>query len=128
MGKIYSAQNVVSYFIYELNDLHTFINAASIQHLLAEVELEWQKVYGHSAFSEKTYSLASEGYIVKEVYDAYKENEDNHITLPAKEWFLKFGEFQLVHRTYGIPNFTEEEEKRVKSILNKYLTTILKAS
>ncbi|MEK4228135.1 hypothetical protein [Solibacillus sp. FSL H8-0538] len=124
MGNVYSAQNVAAYIIYELNDVHTFVNQLSIQHLLADVEIMWQKVYGHCAFSEATHSLEA-GYVVKEVFDAYKEYYNNHIPAPAKEWFLRYGEFQLIHRPYGIPAYTADELTVMTKILDAYRTTIL---
>lgn len=122
MGNVYSAQNVAAYFIYELNELDTFINGKSIQQLLAAVEVMWNKTFGHSAFSEEKHALESTGYLVKEVYEAYKEHGIDHIILPAKEWYLAFGQFQLVHRTYGIPAFTRKEEMIVRKILEHYRT------
>ncbi|KYG90075.1 hypothetical protein A0U40_07485 [[Bacillus] sp. KCTC 13219] len=119
MGRTYSAQNIASYIVYELNETYTFINSQAIQLLLANVEMMWMKVFGHSAFSESTYDLLN-GYIVKEVYDAYIEHGNDHIKLPAKEWFLRYGEFQLVHRTYAVPAFTALEEKIMQSILENY--------
>lgn len=126
MGNIYSAQHVASYFIYELNDLNIFISPLSLQHLLAEVEVKWQKIYGHSAFTEQTYSFKKEGYVVKEVHDAYQENGEGHISLPAKEWYLKYGEFQLVYRTYGVPPYTDGELKIMNRIIDKYREIIVK--
>lgn len=126
MGNIYSAQHVASYFIYELNELNTFINPLSLQHLLAEVEAKWQKVYGHNAFTEQTYSFKEDGYVVKEVYDAYQEIGEGHISLPAKEWYLKYGEFQLVYRTYGVPPYTDDELKTMNHIIDKYREIIVK--
>ncbi|MFF5997025.1 hypothetical protein AAGS61_20165 [Lysinibacillus sp. KU-BSD001] len=120
MGNVYSAQNVAAYVVYELNEVHAFVNQISIQYLLERVDAMWKKAFGHSAFSEATHDLETTGYIVKEVYDAYQEYGTNHISLPAKEWFLKFGEFQLVHRTYGVPPFTKKEEIIVKKVLDRY--------
>ena len=120
MGNVYSAQHVAAYFVYELNEVHSFVNQISIQHLLGQVDAMWKKAFGHSAFSEITHDLEATSYIVKEVYDAYKENGTNHIEEPAKEWYLKYGEFQLVYRTYGIPPFTQKEEIIVKKVLDRY--------
>ena len=120
MGNVYSAQNVAAYFVYELNEVHTFVNQISIQHLLGQVNAMWKKAFGHSAFSEVTHDLEVTGYAVKEVYDAYKEHGTNHLAEPAKEWYLKYGEFQLVYRTYGVPSFTKKEEKIVKKVLDAY--------
>ena len=120
MGNVYSAQNVAAYFVYELNEVHTFVNQISIQHVLGQVNAMWQKAFGHSAFSEKIHDFKTTGYVIKEVYDAYKEYGTNHLQEPAKEWFLKFGDFQLVHRTYGVPAFTQKEEIIVKKILDRY--------
>ena len=125
MGNVYSAQHVASHFIYELNDLDTFINPIALQHLLAEVEIAWQKVYDHSIFTEKTHSLKDVGYVVKEVYDAYKELGEGHISSPAKEWYLKYGEFQLVYRTYGIPSYTAEELRVINNLIEKYRSVIV---
>ncbi|MEC1178580.1 hypothetical protein P9B03_08810 [Metasolibacillus meyeri] len=119
MGRTYSAQNIASYIVYDLNETSTFVNAQAIQSVLAIVEKMWMKVFGHSAFLEATCDL-SNGYIVKEVYDAYVEHGDNHIALPAKEWFLRYGEFQLIQRTYAVPAFSAVEEKIVQSILQNY--------
>lgn len=125
MGNVYSAQHVAAYFIYELNDLNTFINPIALQHLLAEVENTWQKVYGYSAFAEKTSSLKDAGYVVKEVYDAYKEIGEEHILVPAKEWYLEYGKFQLVYRTYGVPSYTVEEVKIINNIIDKYRRVLI---
>lgn len=124
MGNVYSAQNVAAFIVYELNDVHTFVNQLAIHHLLADIEKMWQKVFGHCAFSESTHSLES-GYVVKEVFDAYKEYGNNHIPTPAKEWFLKYGEFQLILRPYGIPSYTVEELKIMRAILDSYQTSSL---
>lgn len=120
MGNVYSAQNVAAYFVYELNEVHTFVNQLSIQHLLQQVDKVWRKQFGHSAFQEQTHCLEATGYYVQEVYDAYVENGYNHVTLPAREWFLKYGEFQLVYRTYGVPAFTEAEQSLIDSIVDCY--------
>lgn len=120
MGNIYSAQHVAAYFIYELNEAGAFVNQNSIQQLLGQIDTIWKKIFGHGAYMETTYSPASAGYVVKEVYDAYKELGTDHIPLPAKEWYLKYGEFQLVHRTYGIPPFTQKEEMIVQKVLSRY--------
>ncbi|WP_042470468.1 hypothetical protein [Bacillus ndiopicus] len=119
MGRTYSAQNIASYIVYDLNETYTFVNSQAIQVLLANVEKMWMKVFGHSAFSEPTYDL-SNGYVIKEVYDAYAECGNAHIDLPAKEWFLRYGEFQLIQRTYAVPAFTALEEKIMQSILENY--------
>lgn len=89
MGNVYSAQNVAAYIIYELNDLERFVNAMTIQVILADVEMMWQKVFGHCAFSETTFHLSEVGYVVKEVAEEYKEHGTAHLLEPAKEWFLK---------------------------------------
>jgi len=124
MGNVYSAQHVAAYFIYELNEVDTFVNQISIQHLLGQIDAMWKKVFGHGTFSEETHNLASEGYVVREVHEVYKELGTDHISLPAKEWYLKYGEFQLVHRTYGIPAFTQKEEMIARKILDRYRTTL----
>ena len=120
MGNVYSAQNVASYFVYELNEVHTFVNQLSIQHLLQQVDQAWIKSFGHNAYHEQTHCLDAAGYYVKEVFEAYVENGYNHVTLPAREWFLKYGEFQLVYRTYGVPAFTAQEQLIVNSIIDRY--------
>lgn len=120
MSNVYSAQNFAAYFVYELNDVQTFVNQISIQHLLGQIDAMWKRAFGHSAFTESTHDLQETGYTVKEVFDAYKENESSHIEEPAKEWFLAYGQFQLVHRTYGIPPFTQKEEIIVQKLLNHY--------
>ena len=117
MGNIYSAQNVTAYVIYEFNDAKEFLNACGIQQILADVNLMWHKVFGHSAFSEQTHDLKSTGYTVKEIADEYKEHGSAHLIEPAKEWFLKYGEFQLVRRPYAVPNFTAKEEIILKRVL-----------
>ena len=118
MGKVHSAQNVAAYIIYELNDAKEFVNACGIQQILADVNTMWLNVFGHSAFSETTHDLKSTGYTVKEVAEEYKEHGSAHLLEPAKEWYLKYGTFQLIKRPYAIPNFTAKEE----IILNKVLT------
>ncbi|KGR85870.1 hypothetical protein [Lysinibacillus odysseyi] len=124
MGNIYSAQHVAAYFIYELNEVQAFVNQCSLQQLLGQINTIWKKVFGHGAFFEMTYSPASAGFVVKEVYDAYKDLGTGHILLPAKEWYLKYGEFQLVHRTYGIPPFTQKEEMIAKKVLERYRVSL----
>lgn len=119
MGNVYSAQNVASYLIYELNESHEFVNNMSIQHLLATVDTRWQQAFGHTAFKEAVHAKEKE-YTVKEVFDTYAVHTDNHISLPATEYYLKYGTFQLVERTYAIPNFTQEEEKLVQAALAQY--------
>ena len=120
MGKVYSAQNVAAYVIYELNEVKEFVNACSIQQILADVNAMWQNVFGHHAFSETTHDLKTAGYIVKEVADYYKELGTAHIVEPAKEWFLKYGEFQLVQRPYAVPNFSAIEAIVMRKILAAY--------
>ena len=119
MGNVYSAQNVASYLIYELNESNEFVNCMSIQHLLALVETRWQLAFGHTAFKEIVHAK-EEGYIVKEVFEAYEEYDKNHIELPVKEYYLKYGTFQLVERTYAVPNFTLVEEKIIQAALAQY--------
>lgn len=123
MANVYSAQNVTSYFIYELNETYQFINAIAVQQLLYQVDQLWMSSFGHSIFSEQTHCLQTFGYYIKEVHEAYAEHGNKHIPLPAREWFLKYGEFQLVYRTYSVPAFTEEEQKIVNEIINRYVTT-----
>jgi hypothetical protein len=124
MGNVYSAQNVAAYFVYELNEMNAYINANIIQELLADVNTMWQKVFGRCAFTEKTHSL-HEGYVVKEVADAYKDFGNNHIHEPAREWYLKYGQFQLILRPYGIPAFTTKEKLIVTKIIDRYLSSQL---
>ncbi len=120
MGNVYSAQNITAYVIYELNDAKKFVNACGIQRILADVNLMWHKVFGHSAFSETTHNLATSGYIVKEVAEEYKDYGAAHLLEPAKEWFLKYGEFQLVQRPFAVPNFTAKEEIIMKKVLTAH--------
>jgi hypothetical protein len=120
MGKVYSAQNVAAYIIYELNDAKVFVNLTAIQQILADVNVMWQKVFGHCAFLESTHNLASAGFTVKEVAEEYKEHGTAHLLKPAKEWFLKYGEFQLVQRPYAVPNYSAKEEILMKKILTAY--------
>lgn len=124
MGNVYSAQNVASYLIYELNESNEFVNCMSIQHILATVETRWQQAFGHTAFKEAV-QINEEAYIVKEVYDAYAAHTDHHIALPATEVYLKYGTFQLVERTYAVPNFTHIEEKIVQEALAEYCSVQL---
>lgn len=126
MGNRYSAQNVAAYFIYEFNERNLFINANLLQELLFEVEVKWETLFGHSAFKEEVISIEKNGYAIKEVYEKYKELKDNHIDLPAKDWYLAYGEFQLVYRTYGIPPFTSLEEQIVQDIIETYIEKSLK--
>ena len=119
MGNIYRAQNVTAYLIYELNESHHFVNNMAIQYLLSTVESKWQQTFGHSAFEEIVYAK-EEGYTVKEVFEEYKVHGTDHIALPATEYYLQYGSFQLIERTYAIPNFTQEEIKLVKSALAQY--------
>lgn len=124
MGNVYSAQNIASYLIYELNEGHVFVNNMSIQNILASVERKWQENFGHSAFNEMVY-VKEEGYTVKEVFEAYESYGANHIPLPATEYYLKYGTFQLVERTYAIPNFTREEIGLVQQALIQYRYKLL---
>lgn len=119
MGNIYHAQNVTAYLIYELNESHHFVNNMAIQYLLSTVESKWQQTFGHSAFEEIVYAK-EEGYTVKEVFEVYKVHGTDHIALPATEYYLQYGSFQLTERTYAIPNFTQEEIKLVQSALAQY--------
>lgn len=116
MANIYRAQNVTAYLIYELNESHHFVNNMAIQYLLSTVESKWQQTFGHSAFEEIVYAK-EEGYTVKEVFEEYKVHGTDHIALPATEYYLQYGSFQLIERTYAIPNFTQEEIKLVQSAL-----------
>ncbi|MED3661124.1 hypothetical protein NST62_00400 [Ureibacillus sp. FSL K6-8385] len=120
MKKVYSAQNFAAYIIYELNETNTFVNAKALQHLLAVVKQRWESVFGYSPYREKTYSLLTHGYVVKEVHDEYKEYGERLITEPAKEWYLKYGDFQLIRRPYAVPAFSTEEEQLMRKILNQY--------
>lgn len=120
MGKVYSAQNIAAYIIYELNDAKEFVNACSIQQILADVNVMWQRVFGHDAFSETTHDLEVTGYTVKEVADEYKVHGLAHLLEPAKEWFLKYGEFQLVQRPFAVPNFTAKEAIMLNKVLTAY--------
>ncbi|MEG0473921.1 MAG: hypothetical protein RR588_16435 [Solibacillus sp.] len=120
MGNIYSAQNVAAYIIYELNDQKKFVNALKIQEILADIEMMWQKVFGHCAFSETTFHLSESGYVVKEIAETYNEHGAAHLLEPAKEWFLKYGEFQLVQRPFAIPNYTVKEQLLMKKIISIY--------
>lgn len=126
MGNIYSAQNVAAFFIYELNERKQFVNADALQYLLAEVESLWNEHYGHSTFSEEKANFIENPYIIKEVYETYKEYGQQHIELPAKEWYLEYGQFQLVYRTIGLPAFTAEEKLLMNIIMNKFPKSILK--
>lgn len=126
MGNRYSAQNVAAYFIYEFNERNLFINASLLQALLIDVEEKWNKVFGHSAYKEEVTSIEENGYAIKEVYEKYKELQDDHIEIPAKDWYLAYGEFQLVYRTYGIPPFTTLEEQIVQDIIETYIENSLK--
>ncbi|AHN20347.1 hypothetical protein FCT18_17660 [Lysinibacillus sphaericus] len=119
MANIYRAQNVTAYLIYELNESHHFVNNMAIQYLLSTVESKWQQTFGHSAFEEIVYAK-EEGYTVKEVFEEYKVHGTDHIALPATEYYLQYGSFQLIERTYAIPNFTQEEIKLVQSALAQY--------
>ncbi|MGG2109037.1 hypothetical protein ABFY60_00805 [Lysinibacillus pakistanensis] len=64
-------------------------------------------------FEENVYAK-EEGYTVKEVFEAYEKYGASHIPLPATEFYLKYGTFQLVERTYAIPNFTRDEIELVQ--------------
>lgn len=119
MENVYSAQNFAAYFIYELNERQTFINQTEIQHLLADVDVMWQKVFGRCAYREATHTF-SEGYYVHEVFEAYKALGEERITEPAKEWYLQYGDFQLILRPFGIPAFTAVEERIVAHVLRRY--------
>ena len=129
MGNIYSAQNIAAYFIYEINEKGAYINSFSLQSLLAVVDNLWHRTFGHTAFIEETTTFSESNYYIKEVFEAYKELEDQFVTLPAKEWHLEYGQFQLIHRPYGVPAFTKEEKLLVNSVINaKRKSIINKAS
>ena len=119
MGNVYCVQNITAYFIYELNESHHFVNNMSIQNLLSTVDMQWHQTFGHSAFNEIVY-VKEEGYIVKEVFEEYKAHGTDHIALPATEYYLQYGSFQLIERTYAVPNFTEKEVELVQSALAQY--------
>ncbi|MGE7929780.1 hypothetical protein [Lysinibacillus xylanilyticus] len=124
MGNVYSAQNIASYLIYELNEGHVFVNNMSIQNILASVERKWQEIFGHSAYKEFV-DVKEESYTIKEVFEAYESYGASHIPLPATEYYLKYGTFQLVERTYAIPNFTQEEVRLVQQALAQYRYKLL---
>lgn len=124
MGNVYSAQNVASYFIYELNESHEFVNNISIQSLLSIVEKKWHQTFGHTAFKE-TVHMKEGSYAVREVFESYQAYGTYHISLPATEYYLRYGTFQLVERTYAIPNFTQEEEILVQVALAHYRYLLL---
>ncbi len=124
MGNVYSAQNIASYLIYELNEGHVFVNNVSIQNILASVERKWQEIFGHSAYKEFV-DAKEESYTIKEVFEAYESYGASHIPLPATEYYLKYGTFQLVERTYAIPNFTQEEVRLVQQALTQYRYKLL---
>ncbi|MGN4125136.1 hypothetical protein ACMGD3_09015 [Lysinibacillus sphaericus] len=124
MGNVYSAQNIASYFIYELNESHEFVNNISIQSLLSIVEKKWYQTFGHTAFKETVHTKEG-SYAVREVFESYQAYGTNHISLPATEYYLKYGTFQLVERTYAIPNFTQEEEILVQVALAHYRYLLL---
>ena len=120
MGNVYSAQNLVAYFIYNLNEQSTFVNAHSLQYILMELNESWDCHFGHHGVSEAIVLLDEKQYGVKEVQEAYAEFGEQHLTDPAKDWYLEYGQFQLVYRPYGIPAFTEEEELLVNRVLENY--------
>lgn len=126
MENRYSAQNVAAYFIYEFNENNLFINREILQKLLLDLEVEWKNFFGHSAYLEEVTSIKEKGYAVKEVHEKYAELQDKHIEHPAKDWYLKFGEFQLVYRPYGIPPFTVVEEQLAKKVVHNYRKKIFK--
>lgn len=119
MGNVYSAQSFAAYFIYELNEANILVNETEIQHLLADVDVMWQKVFGRTAYREATANF-TQGYYVKEVFEEYKALGSAHIAQPANEWHLPYGEFQLVLRPYGVPAFTAVEERLVHHVLRRY--------
>ena len=59
--------------------------------------------------------------------DDYKELGTAHIVEPAKEWFLKYGEFQLVQRPYAVPNFSAVEAIVMRKILAAYRLRVYNA-
>ncbi|QBK24664.1 hypothetical protein [Ureibacillus thermophilus] len=126
MSKVYSAQNFAAYIIYELNETNTFVNAKALQHLLEVVKRCWENVFGSNPYREESYSMLTHDYVVKEVYEAYKEFGEQHISKPANEWYLKYGEFQLILRPYAVPAFSKEEEKLMRKILNQYRHVLFK--
>ena len=73
----------------------------------------------------KNVFLLKKTFTVKEVFEAYEQYGVSHISLPATEFYLKYGTFQLVERTYAIPNFTEEEISLVQQALAQYRYQLL---
>lgn len=120
MENQYSAQNVAAYIIYELQEKSYYMNPIQLQQVLRQVDLAWKKVFGHCAFRESTHT--HKNYYVKEVFEAYEENDLRLIEEPAREWYLPYGQFQLYYRPYGIPAYTPLEDKVMKKILNEFMT------
>lgn len=118
MTNTYSAQNVAAYFIYEMNELKSFINNEVLQYMLARVNEAWQKRFGQSAFKEEVATACD--VTVKIVHDAYVELGESHITEPAKEWDLPYGTFQLVYRSFAVPAFTAEEQSIVQNVVRQF--------
>ena len=124
MGKGYSAQNIASFLIYELTEKSYKPTKMQLQQLLRIVDLNWMSIFGHSAFHEKKHS--NENYYIYEVYQTYEEQfQSDYITEPAREWFLPYGQFQLIYRPFAVPAFSPLEKIVMQKIIQKFFSSVL---
>ena len=124
MGNAYSAQNVASFLIYELTEKSYKPTKMQLQQLLRIVDLNWMSIFGHSAFHEEKH--LNEKYYIYEVYQTYEEQfRSNYIMEPAKEWFLPYGQFQLIYRPFAVPAFSPLEKIVMQKMIKKFFSGVL---
>ena len=124
MGNVYSAQNIASYLIFELKEYSYTLTKQQLQSLLQTVDMKWMTIFGNRACQEKPH--ANEMYYIEEVYATYNEQfKQNEITEPAKEWYLSYGQFQLVYQAYKVPAFSQLEKYIMNQIIESFLQSHL---
>ena len=124
MGNAYSAQNIASFLIYELTEKSYKPTKMQLQQLLRIVDLNWMSIFGQSAFHEEKHSNGN--YYIYEVFQTYEEQfHSNYITEPAKEWFLPYGQFQLIYRPFAVPAFSPLEKIVMQKIIQKFFSGVL---
>ena len=120
MGNVYSAQNIASYLIFELKEYSYTLTKQQLQSLLQTVDMNWMNIFGNRAYHEKPHT--NEAYYIEEVYITYNEQfKQNEITEPAKEWYLSYGQFQLVYQAYKVPAFSQLEKFIMHQIIESFL-------
>ena len=124
MGNVYSAQNIASYLIFELKERSFTLTKQQLQSLLRTVDMNWMNIFGNRACQEKPHT--NEIFYIEEVYSTYNEQfKQNQITEPAKEWFLSYGQFQLVYQAYKVPAFSQLEKFVIQQVLENFLQSQL---